>query len=266
MTVFGGGVYDGKINTSLEHDTNGISRAYMVSALHARPKDMLVIGLSGGAWAKVIGEYSPIERITVVEINPAYLSVISDYGEVSGRLADPKIDIVIDDGRRWLKAHPEVSYDMIVMNTTFHWRDGATNLLSEEMLRLFKARLKPGGVIYLNTTWADEVVYGMALVFPHVVKYQSMAAASMEPFSLSVPQRRANLLRFIGKDGAPALDEKNPVTAGIIDELTTVALPDLGVEYRSKNGLSRVTDDNMALEFKKRGEWYNPASSWRIVY
>ena len=44
--------------------------------------------------------------------------------------------IYVDDGRRWLLAHPSVRYDAIVANTTFNWRDHSTGLLSVEFLTL----------------------------------------------------------------------------------------------------------------------------------
>ena len=49
-------------------------------------------------------------------------------------LHDPKVDIVIDDGRRWLNPPPDERFDVIVMNTTWHWRAHITDLLSTEFM------------------------------------------------------------------------------------------------------------------------------------
>ncbi len=38
---------------------------------------------------------------------------------VSSLLRNPKVQIYIDDGRRWLLAHPEAGYDLVLMNTSF---------------------------------------------------------------------------------------------------------------------------------------------------
>lgn len=49
-TIYGGGGYDGVINTRLaKNDANGILRAYVVGALHPAPREVLMVGLSGGA-------------------------------------------------------------------------------------------------------------------------------------------------------------------------------------------------------------------------
>src|SRR6185436_8591023 len=50
-TFLGGGRYDGSVNTSLLKDRNGVFRAYAVAGLHARPREILMIGLSTGSWA-----------------------------------------------------------------------------------------------------------------------------------------------------------------------------------------------------------------------
>ena len=135
-TVFGGGVYDGRFNTSLVHDSNLLARAYAIGAFHPQVRHLLMIGLSSGSWAQVMANFPGVEDLTVVEINPAYLQLIPQYPAVASLLQNPKVHIVIDDGRRWLLEYPRRRFDLIVMNTTFHWRDHASNLLSRDFLRL----------------------------------------------------------------------------------------------------------------------------------
>ena len=43
---YGGGAYDGAINTDPSDESNLISRAYMTAALHPAPKKVLMIGLA----------------------------------------------------------------------------------------------------------------------------------------------------------------------------------------------------------------------------
>ena len=52
--VYGHGMYDGRFNTDLMHDTNGIVRPYALSLFHPAPRNVLMIGLSTGSWAQVI--------------------------------------------------------------------------------------------------------------------------------------------------------------------------------------------------------------------
>ncbi|MBZ5585763.1 MAG: hypothetical protein LAQ30_26930 [Acidobacteriia bacterium] len=101
-TVYGGAIYDGRFSVSLVDDRNIIARAYALSAFHPAPKDVLMIGLASGSWAQVVANHPQVEKLTLVEINPGYLNLIPHHPEVASLLHNPKVDIVIDDGRRWL--------------------------------------------------------------------------------------------------------------------------------------------------------------------
>src|SRR6185295_170187 len=100
---------------------------------------------------------------------------------VKSLLENPKVDFVIDDGRRWLSRHPERKFDFIVMNTTYHWRAHSTNLLSEEYLRTVREHLNPGGVHYFNTTSSPEAQRTAATVFPYAMRIINFIAASDSP-------------------------------------------------------------------------------------
>ena len=68
--VYGNGMYDGRFNTDLNHDTNGIVRPYALSLFHLAPRDVLMIGLSSGSWAQIIANNPDVVSLTIVEINP----------------------------------------------------------------------------------------------------------------------------------------------------------------------------------------------------
>ena len=151
-TVFGNGMYDGHFNTELMHDNNGIVRPYALSLFHPAPHDVLMIGLSSGSWAQVIANNPDVASLTAVEINPGYFSLIAKEPDVASLLTNPKVSIVTDDGRRWLRANPARRFDAIISNTTWHFRANTTNLLSAEFLGLIKSHLNPGGIFFYNTT------------------------------------------------------------------------------------------------------------------
>lgn len=243
-TIYGGGIYDGKFSINPAVDANGITRAYMIAALHRKPENILMIGLSSGSWAKVITHYNVLKHLTIVEINPGYLELIGRYPDIAPLLSDPRVSICIDDGRRWLNRNKGMRYDMIVMNTTFFWRDGATNLLSEDFLRICKRHLNEGGVIYYNTTGSEDVVYTASHVFRHIVRVKNFVAASDSPFALSRSEVRQNLLKFEQKN-YPDLSNEH-----VLNNLVMSDISDKGEEFRAKKNLWLITDDNMATEFK----------------
>ncbi|MBV9426666.1 MAG: fused MFS/spermidine synthase [Bradyrhizobiaceae bacterium] len=165
--VYGNGMYDGRFNTDLVHDTNGIVRPYALSLFHHRPHDVLMIGLSSGSWAQIIANNPDVASLTVVEINPGYLELIANAPSVASVLTNPKVSIVTDDGRRWLRSNPDRRFDAIVSNTTWHFRANVTNILSREFLGLVKTHLNPGGIFFYNTTDSNRVQRTGCLAFAH---------------------------------------------------------------------------------------------------
>jgi spermidine synthase/MFS family permease len=247
--MYGNGIYDGRYNLDPLINSNMIDRAYMMASLHRKPARVLEIGLSTGSWAKVISQYQPVQSLTIVEINKGYPAVMRHYPEIASVMGDPKVTVYFDDGRRWLRNHPDEKFDFIVMNTTYHWRSNATNLLSAEFLEMTRRHLTPGGVIYYNATGSLDVVYTAATVFKHVTTYSNFVAASDAPFDLSTDERRANLLLF-RHDGDGALFEQSERHREALERLATTPLPERREEYLARRDLWRITDDNMAVEYK----------------
>ncbi len=253
-TLFGGGIYDGKFSTDLEEDLNMIVRAYAIAVIAPEVEEVLVVGLGSGSWVKVIAANPSVKKITVVEINPGYLDVIKEYPAVSGILEDPKIDIVIDDGRRWLRTNPERKFDLIVQNTTFNWRMNVTNLLSVEYLELVKKHLMPGGVSYYNTTGSWRVLATGVAVFPYALKFRNFLAVSDEPIYFSKDRWRQVLLDY-EIDGKKVLNLKDAATLKgfeIFLDQTLLRLEDRADILKRTEGLTLVTDDNMGTEWEKK--------------
>ena len=252
-TIYGGGGYDGVLNTSLENnDRNGIVRAYIVGAIHPAPRDVLMVGLSGGAWAQVVAHLPGVDRMTVIEINPGYLEVVAKHPEVSGLLGNPKVTLAVDDGRRWLRRHPERRFDVIVMNTTLHWRGHATNILSAEFMEIARQHLLPGGVFYFNTTDSLDVQLTAAHVFPHVLRITNFIAASDAPFTFDRDRWRW-LLETMQVEGKPVLDLARESDKKVYDNLVgfnDIAPRSAILEYYAKIA-SDVTDDNMLIEWRE---------------
>jgi spermidine synthase len=261
--IYGGGIYDGGFNLDPVRSSNGIWRAYMVGSLHRNPASVLEIGLSSGSWTRVLASHPAIRELTVVEINPAYTSIIKGYPLQSAILSDPKIAIHIDDGRRWLNRNPQRKFDLIVMNTTFHWRSHSTQLLSQEFLRICQSHLNQGGVVYLNTTGSSDVRSTVARTFRHSVAVGNFVAASDAPFDMTVDERRRGMLAF----ELPWISgsERQSAVRETLSGLARQPLVDESAAFRARTDLTLVTDDNMATEFKSDWVFLDSGRSWRNV-
>ncbi len=278
--IFGGGSYDGVVETSPVRNA-WLARAYALSAMHPNPEEVLVIGLSGGAWAQITAANPQVKRVTCVEINHSYKDVIAAHPAVSSLLTNPKVEIIIDDGRRWLERNPDRKFDAILMNTTQHYREYASNLLSREYLQLAAKHLKPGGVFQYNATGSLRVHQTALEVFDHVMLLlNNIVIWNGEPQWDT--DRWKNVLENYRIDGQPVFDPVNPddqrrlqrmlalgrtpgrEPAELITDPVFSALyenaADLG-DYRLRNraqlegpckaaGVDAITDDNLGHEYR----------------
>ncbi len=248
--IYGGNVYDGTANIDPRVNSNGLQRVFVLAALKPEPKDVLIIGLSTGAWARILTGFPGIERIDAVEINPGYLELIRDYPHISPFLADPRLSLYIDDGRRWLRRHPDRRYDLIVMNTTLHWRAYITNLLSREYLSLIRAHLEPGGVITYNATGSPDVLRTAEEAFPYAFRYASFVVASDHNFRSGIAGGEAQLYR-IALDGRQTFDPASAEDREFIHQ--TLAEPFVS-SRQDRIAMDRdpeiITDWNLIPEYK----------------
>jgi spermidine synthase len=259
-TVIGGGLYDGMLNTDPHMERNWIVRAYALSGFHANPRQILMVGLASGAWAEVIANHPAVEKVTIVEINPGYLSLLDMYPQVAGLLKNPKVEMVIDDGRRWLQRNPDKKFDMIVMDTTAPWRSQASGLLSTEFLRMVRRHLNPGGVHYYNTLEFPDVLLTGTTEFPYALRVCNFLAVSDSPITVDKERWRRVLLEY-KLEGRPVFDPAVPLDRAALEKFLSLA--DIkgpsregfameyadGIRQRSR-GAPLITDDDMGDEWR----------------
>jgi spermidine synthase len=253
-TFLGGGQYDGSVNTCVTHDRNGVFRAYAVSGLHHRPREVLMVGLSTGSWASAVAENPEVERLTVVEINRGYLDLLRHYPEVAGVLDHPKVRIEIGDARRWLVRNRDRKFDVIISNTTPHWRSHVTNLLSLEFMELARSRLNPGGILFYGTTGSVRAARTGLAVFPHGLElkdHNGWLALGESPVEFSA-DRWKQVMRRTHRLGRPKFDPGSPAAQKRLDELAErlqSAFQPSDDLRRKVAGEALLTDDSMG------GEW-----------
>ncbi|MBI2409253.1 MAG: methyltransferase domain-containing protein [Gemmatimonadetes bacterium] len=263
--AYADGLYLGAYSLDVRRNTNLISRAYFVPALHRSPRRVLQLGLGTGAWSRVLADLRSVDSLTIVEPNPALIDALWRYPAIAGVLDDPRVKLHVGDPRLWLRRHPDARYDVIVSNGPWHWRAGATHQLSAEYLQLLKGRLDAGGVVYFNASGSLDALYTAAGVWRHVMRVATSVAASDAPFDQSREERRAALLSVVDSSGGPRI--AGPQAAQTLEAMLDQASGDLAPALRRANDLWNITDDNLAPEFKAAGAgaWWRtlPARVWR---
>ena len=140
-----------RVNGKLDAGTAGdmptqLMAGHLPLLLHADAKKVLVIGLGSGVTAGAVARY-PVERVDVVEIEPAVVEASRFFGRLHGGvLEDPRVRTVIADGRNFLLTTRD-RYDVIISEPSNPWMSGLASLFSEEFFRLASERLRPGGIM-----------------------------------------------------------------------------------------------------------------------
>jgi SAM-dependent methyltransferase len=219
-----------------------------------------MIGLSSGSWGQVFANHPQLESLDVVEINPGYLQLIPQYPVVSSLLQNPRVHIYVDDGRRWLIAHPDAHYDAIICNSTYFWRDHASSLISVEFFELAHKHLNPGGVFYFNTTESAEAIATALHVFPYGLRVINFLVVSDSPIQVDM-LHWVEILRQYKIDNHylfdPANAEAQQTLAEYVRFAGSINLPPEQVGFESSASLRKkyeherlTTDNNMGREWE----------------
>ncbi|HYS53763.1 MAG TPA: fused MFS/spermidine synthase [Thermoanaerobaculia bacterium] len=169
-------IVNGKADGSARGDAGTQVMAGMVGAiLHPNPQRALVIGLGTGSTAGWLGAISTMQRVDVVELEPAVIGVARACWAVNHDvLHNPKVHIRIADAREVLLAARD-KYDIIFSEPSNPYRAGIASLFTEEFYRASEGRLNPNGIFlqwlqaYDVDTETIRTVYAtMVGVFPHV--------------------------------------------------------------------------------------------------
>ena len=120
---------------------------YLQLPLAYRPgtRKILYIGLGGGSAPKRTWRDFPATRIEAVEIDPEVVDIAYEYFELP---RDPRLQVEVEDGRRFLAAN-EGPWDAIVVDA-FYSDSIPFHLATREFLELARSRLAPGGVVSTN--------------------------------------------------------------------------------------------------------------------
>jgi spermidine synthase len=256
LLVYGNGIYDGVIETGLKPGSSLI-RPYFISALHPDPKEILVIGMSAGAWTQILVNHPQVQKVTVVEIDHGYLKLIKEYPQVSSLLTNRKVEIHVDDGRRWLRRNPEKKFDAIVMNTSYYWREFASALLSKEFLETTRQHLKPNGLVMWNSTGSPRAIRTGLEVFPNLLLVGNNCVGSMSPL---VPDRErwSTILSEYRIEGKALFDlstvEGRRDFEGVVGFIQSGFSTSSRLAYRDElveacGTMPIITDDNLGDEY-----------------
>ena len=228
------------------------------AALRPETRTACVIGLGTGSTAGWLGAVPEMERVDVMELEPAILHMAKICGMANCHvLENPKCHVLLGDARELLVTSRQ-RYDLIFSEPSNPYRAGIASLFTADFYRAVKQRLNTGGLfmqwVQAYDIEGDSVRMVLATlgdVFPHVEVWTTqegdlLLLGSAEPIRPAADELRARLRtepfrtateRIWGVDsleGFLAHFCAGPALVRRIQELPNV---------------ERNTDDNTKLEF-----------------
>ncbi len=204
--------------------------------LHPNPRDVLVVGLGGGATPGAASQWEDA-RVDVVELSDGVVHAAPYFADASYDVVNqPNVHLRVDDGRNYLlltnKRYDVVTADIIRPNDA-----GAANLYSADYYRLVRHVLKDDGLMVQWLAPFSDYQYKLLMrtfldVFPYVTLWSggdllvgSKSPITVDPAVLAAkfqPSRHADALAEVGlTDAQQVLDMYNANR----DEMLGVAGP-----------------------------------------
>ncbi|MBI3049062.1 MAG: fused MFS/spermidine synthase [Acidobacteria bacterium] len=167
---------DGKVEASTADDmATQVLSGHLPVMAGARADRALIIGVASGITLGALAQH-PFREIVAVEIEPAVLDAARAFRDFNHDvLADPRVRLVVDDGRSYLAGEGE-PFDVIVSEPSNPWIPGSARLFTREFFELVRRRLAPDGVFAqwiqmygLEPALLQTVVRTFQSVFPEVL-------------------------------------------------------------------------------------------------
>ncbi|MGD9366880.1 MAG: polyamine aminopropyltransferase [Desulfobacteraceae bacterium] len=175
---------------------------------HGNVKRVLIVGGGDGGMLREVTRHHRIERITQVEIDRQVIDMCRTYlpNHSQGAFDDPRVEIVIDDGRHFVKSTPD-RFDVIIADSTDPIGPGEA-LFQEDFYAQCKLCLTQGGVLVTQN----------GVVFMQLDEVRTTARRLDRVFSdwyfytAAVPTYIGGIMTFAWAADDPALRHIDPAT------------------------------------------------------
>jgi len=157
--------------------------------------NVLVIGFGTGGIVEAVLKSKDVKKVTVVELSDSLIKNMNKVPSCRTILADSRVELKIDDGRRFLNRNEE-KFDAILMDPLRSSTAYSNNLYSRDFFSLLKKRLNNGGVVMV---WMDnwlEIPRTIVSQFQYARRYETFCLASSDRMVLNQERKNAILGNF----------------------------------------------------------------------
>jgi spermidine synthase len=188
---------------------------HLPMVLHGAPKDVLVVGMGGGATPGAVSQY-PEANVEVVELSDSVRKAAPFFAHVNYDLLNrPNVNVRIDDGRNFLSLTGR-RFDVITADIIQPGHAGAGHVYSKEYFTLVRNALKENGVVLQWIGHRPFVEYTLIMrtfleVFPHATLWKdaNFMVGTRHPLSIDAGALERPRQRPETRDALDAVGLKN---------------------------------------------------------
>lgn len=118
-----------------------------IQAFGGSPRNVLVIGGGDGGTVREVLKYDSIEKVTMVEIDEVVVRASKQFlPTISSEFGNPKLNLIIDDGIKFVANAKENEYDLIIVDGSDPVGPAKGLFTAEFYLNCMRA-VKPNGIV-----------------------------------------------------------------------------------------------------------------------
>ena len=189
---------------------------------HPAPKSVCVVGGGDGGTIREVLKHPTVERAVLAEIDEDVIDVCREYfPKLAGMLSDPRVEIRVGDGAKYLADHPG-EFDAVISDSTDPVGPGVV-LFEDPYFRGAKQALKAGGffVTQCKSVWLDaEIVREVQKKFSQLFRYASVYGATIPTYP------SGSWTFIIGSDGMNPRGKPDEARQRLVSQLARYYTPE----------------------------------------
>ncbi len=169
-------------------------------------KDVLVIGAGDGGTIRELVRHDGIERITMVEIDEAVVRASKEFlPTISSALEHPKLNLLIDDGIKFVQNADNNCYDLIIIDSSDPVGP-SEGLFTKSFYQDVYRCLRPGGVVTVQSE--SPIFHQKAFVDLNQCLKQVFGVECVHCYLVFIPMYPTGMwsLTYCSKGGAHPID------------------------------------------------------------
>ena len=181
FTILNNGKPDACIADSAKATPDEVTQVLLAAiplSLHQDARNAAVIGLGSGMTSNILLKFPGIDKLDIIEIEPAMVEAARLLGSKVGMPIDnPRSQIHIEDAKTFFTSHNN-KYDLIISEPSNSWVSGVSSLFSLEFYHLIRNYINEDGLFVqwmqlyeINISLVASVIKALSIILNDYVIY-----------------------------------------------------------------------------------------------